>query len=101
MVLAMVKRLGLLAPAAWIMKTEGTLFAISGNQISGKDVILMPGGIFLICQSAAEICQKMEGAEGDRSAKARATTIKDVLIQILLPDLVFSIDSIITAVGNG
>jgi predicted tellurium resistance membrane protein TerC len=99
LILAMVMRIGLLALVSWIMKLEGTLFTLIGNEISGKDIILIVGGLFLIYKSATEIHHKMEGIEGDKSARAKATTFKDVLIQILLLDLVFSVDSIITAVG--
>jgi predicted tellurium resistance membrane protein TerC len=97
--LAMVMRLGLLAVVSWIMKLEGTLFTIKDNDISGKDLILIVGGLFLIYKSASEIYHKMEGEEGDKSGKIKANSFRDILIQILLLDLVFSVDSIITAVG--
>jgi predicted tellurium resistance membrane protein TerC len=97
--LAMVMRLGLLAVVSWIMKLEGTLFTIKGHDISGKDLILIVGGLFLIYKSASEIYHKMEGEEGDKSGKIKAHSFRDILIQILLLDLVFSVDSIITAVG--
>jgi predicted tellurium resistance membrane protein TerC len=99
LLLAMVMRLGLLALVSWIMKLEGTLFSILEQDISGKDLILILGGLFLIYKSASEIYHKMEGEEGDKSHKIKAATFRDVLIQILLLDLVFSVDSIITAVG--
>lgn len=97
--LAMVMRLALLAVVSWIMKLEGTLFTIWDQDISGKDLILIVGGLFLIYKSATEIYHKMEGEEGDKSGKIKANSFRDILIQILLLDLVFSVDSIITAVG--
>ena len=97
--LAMVMRLALLAVVSWIMKLEGTLFTIRDQDISGKDLILIVGGLFLIYKSASEIYHKMEGEEGDKSGKIKANSFRDILIQILLLDLVFSVDSIITAVG--
>jgi predicted tellurium resistance membrane protein TerC len=97
--LAMIMRLALLALVSWIMKLEGTLFTVAGNAISGKDLILLVGGMFLIYKSSSEIYHKMEGVEGDKSSRVRVSTFRDVLVQILLLDLVFSVDSIITAVG--
>jgi predicted tellurium resistance membrane protein TerC len=97
--LAMVMRLALLSIVSWIMKLEGNLFSVAGNDFSGKDLILLFGGMFLIYKSASEIYHKMEGEEGDKSSQVKVSTFRDVLVQILMLDLVFSIDSIITAVG--
>jgi predicted tellurium resistance membrane protein TerC len=99
LLLAMVIRLGLLAIISVILRLQGTLFTILSNEISGKDIILILGGLFLIYKSAVEIYHKMEGEEGDKSKNIKATTFNQVLIQILLLDIVFSVDSIITAVG--
>ena len=99
LILAMLIRLGLLAIISVILKLEGSLFAIAGNDFSGKDLILIIGGLFLIYKSTVEIYHKMEGEEGDKSKNIKANTFKGVIIQILLLDLVFSVDSIITAVG--
>lgn len=99
LILAMVMRLGLLAVISWILKLEGVLFTILDNAISGKDLILILGGLFLIYKSAKEIHHKMEGEEGDQTKDIKASTFNEVLLQILLLDLVFSVDSIITAVG--
>jgi predicted tellurium resistance membrane protein TerC len=99
LILAMVMRLGLLAVISWILKLEGTLFSVMGNDISGKDLILFLGGLFLIYKSAKEIYHKMEGEEGDQQKGIKASTFNEVIVQILLLDLVFSVDSIITAVG--
>lgn len=97
--LAMVIRLGLLAVISWILKLEGELFRVLGVSISGKDIILILGGLFLIYKSTTEIYHKMEGEEGDTSKKIKAVTFSAVIVQILILDMVFSIDSIITAVG--
>jgi predicted tellurium resistance membrane protein TerC len=97
--LAMIMRLALLAVISWILKLEGTLFTILDNNFSGKDIILILGGLFLIYKSASEIYHKMEGVDGDKSAKVSVSSFKEVILQILLLDLVFSVDSIITAVG--
>lgn len=99
LILAMLIRLGLLAIISVILKLEGALFAIAGNEFSGKDLILIIGGLFLIYKSTVEIYHKMEGEEGDISKNIKATSFSQVITQILLLDLVFSIDSIITAVG--
>jgi predicted tellurium resistance membrane protein TerC len=97
--LAMVIRLGLLALISVILRLQGTLFTVLGNDISGKDLILILGGLFLLYKSPVEIYHKMEGEEGDKSKNIKATTFNEVLFQILLLDIVFSVDSIITAVG--
>ena len=80
-------------------KTGGEPFFVMDNDISGKDIILILGGLFLIYKSTVEIYHKMEGVDGDKSARITVTTFSQVLVQILLLDLVFSVDSIITAVG--
>ncbi len=99
LVMAMFMRLALLAVISWILKLEGNLFSVMDNDISGKDIILILGGLFLIYKSTVEIYHKMEGVDGDKSARISVTTFSQVLVQILLLDLVFSVDSIITAVG--
>jgi predicted tellurium resistance membrane protein TerC len=96
--LAMFLRLALLALVAWIMKLDKPLFTVLENQISGKDIILLVGGTFLLYKSTVEIYHKTEHA--DESKKdSKPAVFRDLLIQILLLDMVFSIDSIITAVG--
>lgn len=99
LILAMVLRLALLAVISLILKLEGNLFTILSVGISGKDLILIAGGLFLIYKSASEIHHKMEGESGDTQKVLKPTSFKQVIIQILLLDLVFSIDSIITAIG--
>ena len=97
--LAMVMRLGLLAGISVIIKLDNELFTIAGNSISGKDLILILGGLFLIYKSSKEVYHKMEGEPDDKERKIGKITLSTILGQIILLDLVFSIDSIITAVG--
>ena len=99
--LAMIMRLVLLAFIAWIMKLDNTLFNIMDIDISGKDIILLAGGIFLIYKSTREIYLKSEEEHHDYedAADKKQVSFRDMLFQILLLDIVFSIDSIITAVG--
>ena len=99
LLLAMVMRLLLLTVISLILKLEGNLFNVSSMGISGKDLILIAGGIFLLYKSSKEIHHKMEGEEGDTSKKIIVTTFGSAIGQILILDLVFSVDSIITAVG--
>jgi predicted tellurium resistance membrane protein TerC len=99
LLLAMVMRLLLLTAISYILKLEGNLFTVFSNNISGKDLILILGGLFLIYKSATEIYHKTEGDDSEGKKEIKATTFKSAIGQILLLDLVFSIDSIITAVG--
>lgn len=96
--LAMIIRIALLFSFSWLMGLTATLFTILNNEISGRDLILIVGGLFLIWKSTMEIHEKLEGAEEDSSIQAK-TTFSAVIIQILLLDIVFSLDSIITALG--
>ncbi len=95
---AMLMRIGLLLVLAWIMGLTAPLFTVLGQAISGRDLILIGGGLFLLWKSVHEIHQLLEGAEGEGAGGAVAT-FGAVVGQILLIDLVFSLDSIITAVG--
>ncbi|HSH06423.1 MAG TPA: TerC family protein [Burkholderiales bacterium] len=95
---AMFMRIGLLLVLAWIIGLTAPLFSVLGEQISGRDLILIGGGLFLLWKSVGEIHQLLEGAEGERSAKVRGT-FGAVIAQVMVVDLVFSLDSIITAVG--
>jgi predicted tellurium resistance membrane protein TerC len=97
--LAMVMRLGLLAAIAWIMKLDNELFNVFDISISGKDLILILGGLFLIYKSTKEIYHKMEGEPEDKEKKVSNANFANIIGQILLLDIVFSVDSIITAVG--
>lgn len=96
--LAMITRIALLFSLSWLMGLTVTLFTIFGNDISGRDLILILGGLFLIWKSTMEIHEKLEGEDIVVSTQA-GTTFKAVIFQILLLDIVFSLDSIITALG--
>jgi predicted tellurium resistance membrane protein TerC len=96
--LAMIMRVGLLFSLSWIIRLTAPLFTVVGQEISGRDLILILGGLFLLGKSTYEIHEKLEGVEGGASARVKAS-FTSVLIQILLLDLVFSLDSVITAVG--
>ena len=97
---AMFMRIGLLALLAWIAGLTAPLFSVPflGQEISGRDLILIAGGLFLLWKSTAEIHQLLEGEKGGASAACGAT-FSAVILQIILIDMVFSLDSIITAVG--
>ena len=95
---AMVMRIALLLSLAWIIRLTAPLFEFFGEEISGRDLILILGGLFLIAKSTYEIHDKLEGEEGHASKRV-AASFASVIIQIMLLDLVFSLDSVITAVG--
>ena len=95
---AMISRILLLFSIVWIMKLTLPLFSVFGQEISGKDIILVAGGLFLIGKSTFEIHDKLEGEDGHKSGKA-VKSFANVIVQIMLLDIVFSLDSVITAVG--
>lgn len=95
---AMVMRILLLFSLAWIVRLTEPLFSVLGRGISGRDLILLGGGLFLLAKATIEIHDKLEGVEGERSAKV-APSFGAVIVQIMLLDIVFSLDSVITAVG--
>ncbi len=96
--LALVMRILLLMLISWIAKLTTDLFVIFGNGISGRDLILLAGGLFLLAKSTIELHNKLEGDDEDAHENA-AKSFTSVIIQIILLDLVFSLDSVITAVG--
>lgn len=96
--LAMLMRIALLLSLTWVMKLTSPLFSPFGHPVSGRDLILLIGGMFLIGKSTIEIHEKLEGTEGHVSAKV-AATFRGVIVQIILLDMIFSLDSVITAVG--
>ncbi len=96
--LAMFTRIALLFSLSWMIRLTAPLFAVLGNEISGRDLILIAGGLFLLGKSTHEIHQKLEGDEGHASARVKPS-FASVIVQILLLDVVFSLDSVITAVG--
>jgi len=95
---AMVMRILLLFSLAWIIRLTAPLFAVFGHDVSGRDLILLGGGLFLLAKATLEIHERLEGEEGHSSAKVYPT-FGAVILQIMLLDIVFSLDSVITAVG--
>jgi predicted tellurium resistance membrane protein TerC len=98
LVAAMGMRIVLLLSIAWIVRLTAPLFTILGRPVSGRDVILIAGGLFLLTKATLEIHERLEGEEGHSSARV-APTFAAVILQIMLLDIVFSLDSVITAVG--
>jgi predicted tellurium resistance membrane protein TerC len=98
LLLAMGTRILLLFSLAWIVRLTAPLFSLWSHEISGRDLILIAGGIFLLFKSSHEIHGRLEGDEGEASTRA-ASSFASVLVQIALLDIVFSLDSVITAVG--
>jgi predicted tellurium resistance membrane protein TerC len=96
--MAMFMRIGLLLVLSWIIGLTAPLFTVFAQEISGRDLILIAGGLFLIWKSTGEIHQSLEGEEGHASSAVKAT-FTAVILQIMVVDMVFSLDSIITAVG--
>ncbi len=96
--LAMFMRIGLLLILSWIVGLTAPIFSLIGQDISGRDLILVAGGLFLLWKSTKEIHQLLEGETGETSRSVSAT-FGAVILQIMIIDLVFSLDSIITAVG--
>lgn len=98
LILAMVTRILLLFSLAWLTRLTTPIFHIFEHGVSGRDLILIIGGLFLLAKSTIEIHEKLEGEEGEASARVKAS-FTSVIIQIMLLDIVFSLDSVITAVG--
>ena len=96
--MAMFMRIGLLLVLSWIVGLTEPVLSLFGFDISGRDLILISGGLFLIWKSTGEVHQLLEGEEGEESHKV-ASSFAGVILQIMVIDLVFSLDSIITAVG--
>jgi predicted tellurium resistance membrane protein TerC len=99
LLLALVTRVLLLLSLSWVIRLTEPLFTVLQFEISGRDLILIVGGLFLLAKSTHEIHQRLEGGEGHRQTNVRAVTMSSVIIQIGLLDLIFSLDSVITAVG--
>jgi predicted tellurium resistance membrane protein TerC len=96
--LAMFVRILLLLSISWVIRLTAPLFTVIGNDISGRDIILLVGGLFLLAKSTHEMHGQLEGEEGHSSARV-AASFASVIVQILLLDIIFSLDSVITAVG--
>ena len=98
LLLAMGTRILLLMSLAWVVRLTAPLFTVLGKAISGRDLILLGGGLFLLAKATSEIHEKLEGEEGHASARV-APSFAAVVGQIMVLDIVFSLDSVITAVG--
>ncbi|MBN8677603.1 MAG: TerC family protein [Chitinophagales bacterium] len=96
--LAMIMRVGLLFSISWLMQLTAPLFTVAGNELSGRDLILLLGGLFLMYKSVKEIHAKVEDAD-KTNEKGKKLSFSSVITQIILVDLIFSLDSVITAVG--
>jgi predicted tellurium resistance membrane protein TerC len=96
--LALVSRIALLFAISWVVRLTEPLFGLFGQEISGRDLILIGGGLFLLAKSTVEIHHKLEGDERPEVGRA-GVTFAGVLVQIILLDVIFSLDSVITAVG--
>jgi predicted tellurium resistance membrane protein TerC len=96
---AMVMRIGLLFSIGWMMSLTQPLFSVAGREFSGRDLILVFGGLFLLYKATTEIHAKLEGVEHARDASKGTATFAGVIAQIMLLDMVFSLDSVITAIG--
>jgi len=96
--LALITRIMLLCALAWMVKLIDPLFTVFGHEVSGRDLILLLGGLFLLFKATKEIHEKLEGEDGEVTQRL-APTFTSVIVQIMLLDIVFSLDSVITAVG--
>ena len=97
--MAMLMRIALLFSLTWIMRLTTPLFAVAGTEISGRDIILITGGLFLLAKSTLEIHKRLEGEEDGHGGGRAKVSFSSVIIQIALLDIVFSLDSVITAIG--
>ncbi len=97
--LAMLMRIALLFSLSWVMQLTKPLFAVFAYEISGRDLILLIGGLFLIGKSTFEIHDKLEGTGHEADAKVAGASFTMILLQIMILDIVFSLDSVITAIG--
>jgi predicted tellurium resistance membrane protein TerC len=98
LILAMVMRILLLLSLSWLVRLTAPWFTVFGQGVSGRDLVLLVGGLFLVAKSTYEIHDKLEGEEGHASRRV-APSFASVIVQIMLLDMVFSLDSVITAVG--
>ncbi|MEV0999769.1 TerC family protein [Nonomuraea sp. NPDC050202] len=96
---ALISRLLLLLGLSWVVQLTEPLFSVLGHEISGRDLILLLGGLFLLGKSVTEIHHSMEGPSGKDGKQAAAASFASVIAQIMVLDIVFSLDSVITAVG--
>jgi predicted tellurium resistance membrane protein TerC len=99
LMLAVISRVALVLSIGWVMSLKAELFLLLGHAFTGRDVILVLGGLFLVFKATREIHHKVQSAGHDDTNPPAAASLKSVLIQVLLIDVVFSLDSVITAVG--
>jgi predicted tellurium resistance membrane protein TerC len=99
LIVALLTRILLLLSLTWIMRLVAPLFTVAGNEISGRDVILLVGGLFLIAKSTMEMHHSLEGADTHVGGDAKKISFWGTIAQIAVLDIVFSLDSVITAVG--
>jgi predicted tellurium resistance membrane protein TerC len=97
--LALLLRIGLLLAISWVMGLTAPLFEVLGQELSGRDLILIAGGLFLVAKSTHEIYEKLEVPHHEEGVRGGGSSFGVVLVQVLALDLVFSLDSVITAVG--
>ena len=97
--LAMITRILLLLSLSWILGLEEDLFSILNHGISGRDIVLLLGGLFLIYKATTEIHEKIEGVDHENNPNIKRPSFVSIIVQILILDIVFSLDSVITAVG--
>lgn len=99
LILAMLVRIVLLLGITWVIGFQEPLFSVFGKSFSGRDLILAAGGLFLIAKSTREINQEMEGEEDEGPVMTKNANVTSIIVQIILLDIIFSFDSILTAVG--
>lgn len=99
LLLALGFRVALLLAITWIIKFDEPLFTVLDNEISGRDLILMVGGLFLLAKSTTEIGHKMEGPSEEKEKKKKTISMTSVILQVIAMDIIFSFDSILTAIG--
>ncbi|MBV9655724.1 MAG: TerC family protein [Acetobacteraceae bacterium] len=99
LILALAMRLGLLAAISWMMRLTAPVFAVLGQSFSWRDLILIGGGLFLVYKGTAEVHERIEGEDEQDTGTQRPAGFLSTIVQIVLLDVVFSLDSVITAVG--
>ena len=99
LMLAVISRVVLVLSIGWVMSLKAELFSLLGHAFTGRDIILVVGGLFLVFKATREIHHKVQSAGNDDSKPAAEASLRSVLLQVMLIDVVFSLDSVITAVG--
>ncbi len=99
LMLAVISRVVLVLSIGWVMSLKAELFTLMNHPFTGRDIILVLGGLFLVFKATREIHHKVQSAGDDNSKPVAEASLKSVLIQVMLIDVVFSLDSVITAVG--